>query len=124
MSRILRTTFKAQKICLHRILEAQVITIGNTECQLKITYNTMPYIETAYKIETSHKKNRNITYIPYDKVNFDIKKTILEYPEINLTFANDIEFLIKWDVDIISDTDIKTIIKNNNNETNPCRLVC
>jgi hypothetical protein len=119
MSKILRASFKTHKVCLYRILEARVITSDTTPCQLKIKYNTMPYIVTVYRIDT------NMTYIPYDKVDFDMKKTILDYPKINSTFIDDIKFLMNWGVNIVSDTDMKSDIeKMTNHVIDECRLVC
>jgi hypothetical protein len=121
MSKILRTAFKTHNVCLHRILEARVITDGNTACQLKIKYNTMPYIVTVYRIDN------NMKHIPYDKVDFDMKKTILDYPKINSTFIGDIKFLMNWNINIVSDTGVEIDIEKMriiNKVGDMCRLVC
>jgi hypothetical protein len=121
MSKILRTAFKNHKVCLHRILEARVITADKAPCKLKIKYNTMPYIVTVYRIDN------NMKHIPYDKVDFDMKKTTLDYPKINSTFIDDIKFLMDWGVNIVSDTDTQIDIGKMliiNNSIDACRLVC
>lgn len=125
MSNLLRQVFKKNKVCLHRIVEARVMTmdIVNIPCKINILYHTLPYVETSYKF---FNRNNTTEYIPYDKIEYDLKTTALQYSIIDDVFIDDIEFLLNWDIKIITGKGVKELIKKNidENKFDASQLLC
>jgi len=91
-------------------LEARIIAVNDKPmCKINIHYKSLPFIETSYKFHNNY--GSNTKYFAYDKIDYEMKITTLDYPTISDNFIDDMEFLLKWDVNIISDKNVNKIIK-------------